>query len=214
VSATFTYIAGYEPRSTVTTHAQIDLDAKDIIKHEHWPANNAAAYMDCAANACNWDGAAMYPSSLWDGTCTHDMVIPENKVDTTANTITFTAHGLSDGNKVKYYKGTGNVITNLVDKTEYFVVSKTTDTFQVSLTSGGDALSLGSAGDMINTLKDPGSTPLPSAHRPTGFIPKGKTLLNLPQCVLSQASQVPSAPRHPVQLVLRLLLKTTSLSAP
>merc|ERR1711935_1293798 len=177
VSATFTYIAGYEPRSTVTTHAQIDLDAKDIIKHEHWPANNAAAYMDCASNACNWDGAAMYPSSLWDGTCTHDMVIPENKVDTTANTITFTAHGLSDGNKVKYYKGTGAVITNLVGEKEYFVVSKTTDTFQVSLTSGGDALALGSAGDDDQYFKGPRIDTSTKCTSPYGIYTKGKNSL-------------------------------------
>merc|ERR1711935_817213 len=146
VSATFTYIAGYEPRSTVTTHAQIDQDAKDIIKHADWPKNNGAAYKDCAANACNWDGAAMYPSSDWDGSCTHDMVIPASDVDGSNEKITFTAHGLSNGDKVKYYKGTGVVISNLVHKTEYFVKGVETNKFQLSSTSDGDAIDLGSPG--------------------------------------------------------------------
>ena len=129
VSATYTYIAGYEPRSTVTTHANIDLDVKDIMAHADFKTtpNNGGAYKDCStiSNACNWVGANMYPTSDWDGTCTHDMVIPTADVTTgAAGKISFTAHGLSDGDKVKYIKGTGAVITNLVDEKEYFVVGK------------------------------------------------------------------------------------------
>merc|ERR1711871_1511423 len=71
VSATYTYIAGYEPRSTVTEHAEIDLDVKDIMTHDDWPSNNGGAYKDCTTitNACKWD-TNMYPT-LWDTACTH-----------------------------------------------------------------------------------------------------------------------------------------------
>merc|ERR1711935_217902 len=177
VSATFTYIAGYEPRSTVTTHAQIDLDAKDIIKHADWPKNNGAAYKDCAANACNWDGAAMYPSSDWDGSCTHDMVIPASDVDGSNEKITFTAHGLSNGDKVKYYKGTGVVISNLVHKTEYFVKGVETDKFQLSSTADGNPIDLGTpGGDDHYFTKNRISTSAKCAA-PYGIYTKGKNSL-------------------------------------
>merc|ERR1711935_926083 len=177
VSATFTYIAGYEPRSTVTTHAQIDLDAKDIIKHADWPKNNGAAYKDCAANACNWDGAAMYPSSDWDGSCTHDMVIPASDVDGSNEKITFTAHGLSNGDKVKYYKGTGVVISNLVHKTEYFVKGVETDKFQLSSTADGNPIDLGTPGgdDHYFTKNRIGTSA--KCATPYGIYTKGKNSL-------------------------------------
>ena len=111
-SATYTYIAGYEPRSTVTTHANIDLDVKDIMAHTDWPANNGGAYTDCSTNACKWDSTNMHPT-LWDTACTHYLDIPTAGVSTTANTITFTAHGLSDGDKVTYNNGGGTGITGL-----------------------------------------------------------------------------------------------------
>merc|ERR1711935_766330 len=183
VSATYTYIAGYEPRSTVTSHANIDLDVKDIMAHADFDKdttpNNGGAYKDCStiSNACKWDGANMYPTSLWDGSCTHDMVIPEANVDITNDKITFTAHGLSDGDKVKYYKGTGAVITNLVDEKEYFVVGKTTDTFQVSLTSGGTAIILAGAGDDDQLFKGPRINTSAKCATPYGIYTKGKNSL-------------------------------------
>ena len=63
-------------------------------------------------------------------------------IDFTTETITSTAHGLSDGNEIKYSSGTGTDINGLVDATDYFVVSSTADTFQVAATSGGAAINL------------------------------------------------------------------------
>ena len=72
VSATFTYIAGYEPQSTVTNHAKIDLDAKEIMAA--LPTGNDGLYKVCGTNDCNWGLAPsntnMYPT-LWDTACTH-----------------------------------------------------------------------------------------------------------------------------------------------
>lgn len=82
VSATFTYIAGYEPRSTVTSHNNIDLDVKAIMTHADWPSNNGEAYKVCTGDggdACKWDSAQCvidggcsteYPT-LWNTDCTH-----------------------------------------------------------------------------------------------------------------------------------------------
>merc|ERR1719506_187191 len=240
VSATYTYIAGYEPRSTVTEHAEIDVDAKDIIKHADWPINNGAAYKDCAANACKWD-TNMYPT-LWDTACSHsgstvsttdackspygiytagknslksssvrsiagfastigtkesgpisakvaakdnqfigamnnfwkskglneltwgqdiieaafkgekvnggrDLVIPTSGVTTSADTITFSAHGLSDGDNVQYNNGGGTAITGLTHGTNYFVVNAATNTFKLSASSGGSAIGLTGTGN-------------------------------------------------------------------
>lgn len=63
-------------------------------------------------------------------------------IDFATETITSTAHGLSDGNEIKYSSGTGTDINGLVDATDYFVVSSTADTFQVAATSGGAAINL------------------------------------------------------------------------
>jgi len=54
-------------------------------------------------------------------------------------TITITSHGYEDGDKVRLY----GVLPNELDTTKtYYIVNKTTDTFQLSLTSGGAAIYL------------------------------------------------------------------------
>ena len=149
VSATYTYIAGYEPRSTVTTHANIDLDVKDIITLLKTAPNNGGLYADCSTitNACNWNTSTTPYPTLWDTTCTHNLVIPTTGVTIGTETIAFTAHGLSDGDKVTYNNGGGAAIAGLTHKATYFVVNKATDTFKVSATSGGTAKDLTGTGN-------------------------------------------------------------------
>lgn len=53
-----------------------------------------------------------------------------------ANTITETAHGMSDGDPVRF-ETDGVLPTGLALGVDYYVVNKTDDTFQVSLESGG-----------------------------------------------------------------------------
>jgi len=54
-------------------------------------------------------------------------------------TITISSHGYTDGDKVRLY----GVLPNELDTTKtYYIVNKTTDTFQLSLTSGGAAIYL------------------------------------------------------------------------
>merc|ERR1739838_1247744 len=76
-SAQFTSgnIAGYEPRSSVTEHAQVDLDIRDIISSfPKWKGGssiyNGGLLNDCTtvADACNWNGTSSKYPTLWDGT--------------------------------------------------------------------------------------------------------------------------------------------------
>jgi len=173
VSATFTYIAGYEPRSTVTEHAEIDVDVKDIMAG--LPSNNGGAFKVCSTDACKWD-TNMYPT-LWDTACTHYLDIPTSGVDTTANTITFTAHGLSDGDKVTYKAGGGTVLGGLTDNTNYFVVSKTDNKFKVATTSGGTAISLTGTGNAAQSFTKAKLNTVAACTSPYGIYTAGKNSL-------------------------------------
>ena len=59
-----------------------------------------------------------------------------------SETITYAAHGLNNGDTVTYNNGGSTSITGLTSGTSYYVVGKTTNTFQVSATSGGSAINL------------------------------------------------------------------------
>lgn len=58
----------------------------------------------------------------------------------TGDTVTHTAHGLVNGDKVVF--DTITTTTGLTVGVEYFVVSATANTFQVSTTAGGAAVAL------------------------------------------------------------------------
>ena len=62
-----------------------------------------------------------------------------------------TAHGLANGDRVMVTNSGGALPTGLSENTVYFVVNKTTDTFQLSLTSGGSAIDLTTAGTGTNS---------------------------------------------------------------
>lgn len=62
-------------------------------------------------------------------------------IDTGADTFTYNAHGLLNGDIVRF---TGDVLpTNISINTDYYVVSKAANTFKVSTTHGGTAVDLG-----------------------------------------------------------------------
>jgi hypothetical protein len=70
--------------------------------------------------------------------------------DVTANTITSSAHGLANTNRVMVYNVFAETLpAGLAEGTIYFVVGATTDTFQVSLTSGGAAVDITGIGEMV-----------------------------------------------------------------
>ena len=55
VSATYTYIAGYEPQSDVLQHNRIDLDLDEIMS-SHLPGNTGVLLSSCTGQECNWGG--------------------------------------------------------------------------------------------------------------------------------------------------------------
>ena len=65
-------------------------------------------------------------------------------VDATADAITMTAHGFTDGDEVTYTvpAAPASAIGGLTDGTNYFVVGSTANTIQLAATSGGTAIDL------------------------------------------------------------------------
>jgi len=68
-------------------------------------------------------------------------------VSVSADKITKTGHGFSDGQVLKYHAGGGTAITGLVNDTDYYVVSSTTNDFKLSASSGGSAITLTGTGN-------------------------------------------------------------------
>jgi len=62
-------------------------------------------------------------------------------VDTTAETLTKNGHGLADGQTL-FVTTSGTLPSPLAINTKYFVVGRTTNTFQLAMSSGGSALDL------------------------------------------------------------------------
>jgi hypothetical protein len=73
-------------------------------------------------------------------------------VDTGTETITITAHGLLNDDKV-IFTSTGTLPAGLSTATTYFVINKTTDTFQVSATLGGTAVDMTDGGTGTHTMR-------------------------------------------------------------
>jgi hypothetical protein len=65
--------------------------------------------------------------------------------DAGTDELTAAAHGLSNGQRVRLTSG-GTLPAGLLATVAYYVVNKTTNTFQVSLTSGGAAVNFSDAG--------------------------------------------------------------------
>jgi hypothetical protein len=68
----------------------------------------------------------------------------------TGSVITSRAHGLADstvpnGVRVVFFPAEGAAMpTNIVEGTDYYIVNKTTDTWQIAATIGGTAIAIGS----------------------------------------------------------------------
>jgi hypothetical protein len=66
-------------------------------------------------------------------------------IDPTANTLTATAHGLSNGTKVNY-RCSARAAAGLSPELDYFVVNAAANTLQLSPISGGTAVDIGDQG--------------------------------------------------------------------
>jgi microcystin-dependent protein len=79
------------------------------------------------------------------GTGSNKVDFATTDVDTGTNTITETAHGLSNGQRL-YLTSTGTIPAGLASFTKYFIVGAAANTFQLALTSGGAAIDITSQG--------------------------------------------------------------------
>lgn len=91
-------------------------------------------------------------------------------VDTVANTLTITNHGLSNGLQA-IVRATGGILpAPLATSATYYIVGVTTNTLQLSLTPGGAAVDLTGAGSgfvQLGALSDPTACVL-TIKPPTG----------------------------------------------
>lgn len=71
--------------------------------------------------------------------------------DAGTDVVTASAHGLTNGQRVRL-TSTGTLPAGLSAAIAYYVVNKTTNTFQVSLTSGGAAVDITDAGTGTHTF--------------------------------------------------------------
>ena len=104
-------------------------------------------YLDSCLRLNGTDAAKQFNGSSWlaanSGTCT---------ANASTEYITSAGHGLSDGDLVKF-STTNTLPAGLSVNTAYFVINKTTDTFQVSLTSGGTAVDITDTGTGTHTFE-------------------------------------------------------------
>lgn len=77
------------------------------------------------------------------------VTIPTSGINTSTETISYTAHGLSAGDAVVYNNGGGTSATGLTSGTTYYVIASglTADAFKVSATSGGSAVDISGTGN-------------------------------------------------------------------
>jgi hypothetical protein len=77
--------------------------------------------------------------------------IATTAVNTTTEVITYTAHGLATGDRIKYFDGGGTAITGLTDETVYYAIRASADTFKVATTAenatAGTAINLTGTGN-------------------------------------------------------------------
>lgn len=77
--------------------------------------------------------------SSYENVPTVNVDVPRRTIDslnvnTTSNEITYTAHGMRNGEAVKYYDAGGNSMGNIVDGTTYYVVRTGANTFKLAAT--------------------------------------------------------------------------------
>jgi hypothetical protein len=80
------------------------------------------------------------------------LTIATSDVTTGTDTITATAHGLLDGEKVVYAANGGTVMAGLADGVRYFIVNKATNSFKLAATAGGSAINITGTGNSAQTL--------------------------------------------------------------
>ena len=162
------------PRRTVTT-ANVNTTTETLTYNNHGIAageeikyyNNGGTTLAGLSNATsyyagqvNTNTFKLYNTANRGLTAIADQVINTSQVNTTANTITVTGHGLVNGAELNYNNQGGASITGLTSGNDYFVVNKTNDTFQLALTLGGNAIDISGTGNNSQTFASTGQLDL------------------------------------------------------
>jgi hypothetical protein len=156
-------ISGVNTTTNVLTYAAHGLTAGEHLKYYH---NGGTAIAGLTNAASYYPGQVttntfvLYNSAARGATAVATMTIATTAVNTTTNVITSNAHGLVDGAELNYSNQGGTSITGLTSGNDYFVVNKTTNTFQLALTSGGDPIDLTGTGNNSQTFASTGQLDL------------------------------------------------------
>jgi hypothetical protein len=152
-------ISGVNTTTNVLTYATHGLTAGEHLKYYH---NGGTAIAGLTNAASYYPGQVttntfvLYNSAARGTNAVATMTIATTAVNTTTNVITSNAHGLVNGAELNYSNQGGTSITGLTSGTDYFVVNKTTNTFQLALTSGGDPIDISGTGNNSQTFASTG----------------------------------------------------------
>jgi len=152
--------SGVNTSNDTITYATHGLSAGEELKYYH---NGGTALAGLTNGTSYYPGQVttntfkLYNSAARGATAVATLVIATTGVNTTTNTFTSTAHGLVNGAELNYNNQGGTTITGLTSGTDYFVVNKTTDTFQLALTSGGAAIDISGTGNNSQTFASTGN---------------------------------------------------------
>ena len=147
--------SGVNTTTEAITYANHGLTAGEEIKYYHNGGTELAGLTNGTSyypGQVNSNAFILYNTAARGATAVGNMTIATTNVNTTTNVITSTAHGLVNGAELNYNNQGGTSITGLTSGNDYFVVNKTTDTFQLALTSGGAAIDISGTGNNSQTL--------------------------------------------------------------
>jgi len=147
--------SGVNTTTEAITYANHGLTAGEEIKYYHNGGTELAGLTNGTSyypGQVNSSAFILYNTAARGATAVANMTIATANVNTTTNVITSTAHGLVNGAELNYNNQGGTSITGLTSGNDYFVVNKTTDTFQLALTSGGAAIDISGTGNNSQTF--------------------------------------------------------------
>jgi len=146
---------GVNTTTEAITYANHGLTAGEEIKYYHNGGTELAGLTNGTSyypGQVNSSAFILYNTAARGANAVANMTIATTGVNTTTNVFTSTAHGLVNGAELNYNNQGGTTITGLTSGTDYFVVNKTTDTFQLALTSGGAAIDISGTGNNSQTF--------------------------------------------------------------
>jgi len=147
--------SGVNTTTEAITYANHGLTAGEEIKYYHNGGTELAGLTNGTSyypGQVNSSAFILYNTAARGATAVANMTIATADVNTTTNFITSTAHGLVNGAELNYNNQGGTSITGLTSGNDYFVVNKTTNTFQLALTSGGAAIDISGTGNNSQTF--------------------------------------------------------------